>query len=112
MSSPMRPRRGEPEWVAAGGPGLPAPPRRSPLRTVALVLLPFVVSGTAAVGAYFFPVAQVALQQTGQQLSSTAAQPVAAGSPFTVLLLGSDDDAKFQGMPLTQSMIPVRVDPA
>lgn len=85
---------------------------RSPVRTVALVLLPFVLAGMAAVGAYFYPVAQIALQQTGQQLTGgVAAQPGAPGSPFTMLLLGSDNDAKFQGNPLTQSMILVRVDP-
>jgi LCP family protein required for cell wall assembly len=75
------------------------------------MLLPFVISGLTAVGAYFLPVAQVVLQQTGQRLASGAAPQVAAGSPFTMLLLGSDDDAKFRGNPLTQSMILVRVDP-
>jgi len=89
------------------------PARSSGLRTVALVVLPFIVSGLVAVVAYFAPVAQVALLQTGQQLGSgVAAPPVAAGSPFTMLLMGSDDDSKFQGNPLTQSMILVRVDPA
>jgi LCP family protein required for cell wall assembly len=77
-----------------------------------LTLLPFVVSGTAAVAAYFYPVAQVVLQQTGQQATGAAGQPAVAGGPFTILLLGSDDDAKFRGNPLTQSMILVRVDPA
>jgi anionic cell wall polymer biosynthesis LytR-Cps2A-Psr (LCP) family protein len=79
---------------------------------VALVLLRFLVSGLAAVGVYFYPVAQVAIQQTGQELAGGVTQPVAGGSPFTILLLGSDDDAKFRGTPLTQSMILVRVDPA
>jgi LCP family protein required for cell wall assembly len=43
----------------------------------------------------------------------TAPTPSASpGSPFTVLLLGSDDDSKFQAdHVLTQSMILVRVDP-
>jgi LCP family protein required for cell wall assembly len=80
--------------------------------TIALVVLPFLISGMVAVGAYFLPVAAAAIQQTGQQAANiVAAPPVAAGSPFTMLLLGSDDDAKFQGTPLTQSMILVRVDP-
>jgi LCP family protein required for cell wall assembly len=94
------------------GPGPVARPARSPVRTVALVVLPFVVSGLVAAGIYFAPIAQVALAQTGQQLGTGAAPAVAAGSPFTMLLLGSDDDSKFQGNPLTQSMILVRVDPA
>jgi LCP family protein required for cell wall assembly len=89
-------------------------PRRSPLRTVALILLPFLISGTVAVGAYFFPIVQAAVQQTGQSTGAGVQAPplVASGSPFTMLLLGSDDDAKFQGTPLTQSMILVRVDPS
>lgn len=86
-------------------------PGRSSGRSIALVLLAFLISGAIAVGAYFFPLAQVALQQTGQQAANLTNGPVAAGQPFTVLLLGSDDDAKFQGNPLTQSMILVRVDP-
>jgi LCP family protein required for cell wall assembly len=101
---------GSPRWDGRPPGGFPGP-RRSPLRTVALVLLPFVVSGLAAVSAYFLPVARVVLQQTGQQLTGATAPQVAAGSPFTMLLLGSDDDAKFRGNPLTQSMILVRVDP-
>ena len=75
-------------------PGSVPVPRRSALRTVAIVLLPFVIAGVTAVGAYFLPVAQIVLQQTGQQLNGGAAPQVATGSPFTMLLLGSDDDAK------------------
>ncbi|MFZ0214510.1 MAG: LCP family protein [Candidatus Dormiibacterota bacterium] len=86
-------------------------PRRSPFRTVGLVVLPFVLSGLIAVGAYFYPIAAVALQQTGQQGGTAAGPAVAPGAPFTMLLMGSDNDAKFQGNPLTQSMILVRVDP-
>jgi LCP family protein required for cell wall assembly len=44
-------------------------------------------------------------------LKATAAPSAAPGAPFTVLLLGSDDDGKNKS-PLTQSMILVRVDPA
>jgi len=45
--------------------------------------------------------------------ASASAQPVEAppGAPFTVLLLGSDNDAKFSGTVLTQSMILARVNP-
>lgn len=76
-----------------------------------MIVLPFLISSMVAVGAYFYPIAQVALQQTGQQAANVTAPQVAPGGPFTMLLLGSDNDAKFQGNPLTQSMILVRVDP-
>jgi LCP family protein required for cell wall assembly len=92
-------------------PGVPRQP--SLLRRLGILVLPFMVSGLIGFLAYFIPVAQVAVAQTGQQLKNGALLPqVAAGSSFTVLLLGSDDDTKFQGSPLTQSMILVRVDPA
>src|SRR5439155_27274666 len=47
-------------------------------------------------------------------LSSIGGAPaLPSNAPFTVLLLGSDDDAKFdKHHVLTQSMILVRVDPA
>src|SRR5215831_12834061 len=116
MHSPPDRRRGRPDPMRPDGLRLAAfsrPARRSGLRTVAVVALPFVVSGLVAVAAYFAPVAQVAFLQTGQRLGgAAAAPPVVAGGPFTMLLMGSDDDAKFQGNPLTQSMILVRVDPA
>ncbi|HEX4213966.1 MAG TPA: LCP family protein [Candidatus Dormibacteraeota bacterium] len=75
------------------------------------MILPFVITGTVALLAYFLPIAVVALKQTGQQVASNATQPITAGSPFTILLLGSDNDAKFQGNPLTQTMMLVRVNP-
>jgi polyisoprenyl-teichoic acid--peptidoglycan teichoic acid transferase len=78
--------------------------------------------------AYFLPAAMVAFnaRQTVDIPSPSAAQvlfsptPSASGVPtvttsgaFTVLLLGSDDDSKFQGdHVLTQSMILVRVVPS
>ncbi|MHB8510065.1 MAG: LCP family protein [Candidatus Dormibacteria bacterium] len=68
-------------------------------------------------GAYFAPVVYSAVQSTGQRNALTprqaeAAPPPPPGAPFTVLLLGSDDDAKFDHSHLlTQSMILVRVDP-
>jgi LCP family protein required for cell wall assembly len=78
--------------------------------------------------AYFIPAAATALQATGQSVfiphsssasrltspspsASAAAQTLS--SPFTILLLGSDDDSKFNAdHVLTQSMILVRVVPA
>ena len=58
-------------------------------------------------GAYFLPVFQVAAT------SATISDPLpTAAQPFTVLLLGSDDDAKFAADRYnTQSMILLRVDP-
>ena len=78
---------------------------------------------------YFLPAIGVALADTGHTIQRTIAppppsggvsastqtpQPTAAapGQPFTVLLLGSDNDAKFSSdHVLTQSMILARVDP-
>ena len=94
---------------------------------VALLLVGVVVSGLAGAMAYFLPVALVAFAQTGQATRGlTAASPgpsagaatpnlpaPVAGAPFTVLLLGSDDDSKFSSdAVLTQSMILVRITPA
>jgi len=77
--------------------------------------------------AYFLPAAATAFEATGQAVSVPSpsvallttpspvptASPVAPGSAFTVLLLGSDDDSKFSAdHVLTQSMILVRVVPA
>jgi len=93
---------------------------------VALFIVGLFVSGLSGAFAYFLPVALVAYAQTGQATRS-AAEPSArangvaagiaaaapAGSSFTVLLMGSDDDSKFQAdAVLTQSMILVRVNPA
>ena len=76
---------------------------------------------------YFLPAAYTAFQATGQTIDfpspspssllfspspSANASPAAVGA-FTVLLLGSDDDSKFQGGNLlTQSMILVRIVPS
>ncbi|TMD95756.1 MAG: LytR family transcriptional regulator [Chloroflexi bacterium] len=84
-----------------------------------LVVVGFVLSGAAGAVAYFLPVATAALGSTGQTAglhdTRADAQEVVArppGGAFTVLLLGSDDDAKFDaGHLLTQSMILVRVVP-
>jgi LCP family protein required for cell wall assembly len=64
------------------------------------------------VGAYFIPVFQVAATSAVGSGSVPDALP-APSKPFTLLLLGSDDDAKFAPDRFnTQSMILVRVDPA
>ena len=86
-----------------------------------LVILGFVISGSLGAFAYFLPAFMTAFGATGQKsdipvASATivAATPTpAADAPFTVLLLGSDDDQKFDpDHVLTQSMILVRVEPA
>lgn len=94
-----------------------------------LVAFGFVFSGFAGAFIYFLPAIKVAFADTGHTIersspsaavatggSTPSAQAVtdaAPGQPFTVLLLGSDNDAKFaRGEVLTQSMILARVDPA
>src|SRR5579859_3520486 len=72
--------------------------------------------------AIFLPALATAASISGQPVSipspvaakSPSPAPASAvGGPFTVLLLGSDDDEKFDpAHVLTQSMILVRVDPA
>lgn len=110
-----------------GGQG-PARRRRAsrlhPVRLAVLTVLCLLLSGFAGAAAYFFPVVVAGVGQTGQTVvippsaspspgAKTTPTPAASpGSPFTVLLLGSDDDSKFQAdHVLTQSMILVRVDP-
>jgi LCP family protein required for cell wall assembly len=96
------------------------------------IALGFVLSGAIGALAYFMPAIVTALQDTGRSIdrspqatvaasasasgsaSAAASQPpvdAAPGQPFTVLLLGSDNDAKFGGTVLTQSMILARVNP-
>ena len=82
-----------------------------------LAALCVVAAGGAGALAYFFPAIVTALKVTGQTLHPQAS-PGAAGAqdastkqPFTLLLLGSDNDAKYGGQLLTQSMILCRVDP-
>ena len=95
--------------------------RLHPVRLTLLLILALGFSVLAGATAYFYPVVSTGLSQTGQQVLvpnpsgvKTTATPVPApGSPFTVLLLGSDDDSKFSAdHVLTQSMILVRVNPA
>ncbi len=97
-----------------------------------LIAFGFVLSGGVGALAYFMPAIVTAFQDTGHSinrspeasiapLSSASASATAAatqppveappGQPFTVLLLGSDNDAKFGGTVLTQSMILARVNP-
>jgi LCP family protein required for cell wall assembly len=87
----------------------------------ALFLVGLLVSGLSGAFAYFLPVVVAAYAQTGQSVkgsqSGSAAvatpPPAPVGSAFTILLLGSDDDSKFQhDQVLTQSMILIRIDPA
>jgi LCP family protein required for cell wall assembly len=100
--------------------------RLSPLRTITLAALAIALSAVAGGFAYFIPAAATAIQATGQVVSIPSPSPtsllfspspspkaVTPGGPFTVLLLGSDDDSKFSAdHVLTQSMILVRVVPA
>src|SRR5438270_1888244 len=105
---------------------LPARRRRAsrlhPVRLIALTLFCLLLSGTAGAAAYFFPVVVAGVGQTGQTVivpptttaggKPTVAPAGAPGKPFAVLLLGCDDDLKFDPKHvLTQSMILVRVDP-
>jgi LCP family protein required for cell wall assembly len=96
-----------------------------------LIALGFVLSGAIGAVAYFMPAIVTAFQDTGRAIdrnlpsaqasaaasasaSAVASAPPAVappGKPFTVLLLGSDNDAKFGGIVLTQSMILARVNP-
>ncbi len=97
-----------------------------------LVGFGFVFSGFAGAFVYFLPAIRVAFADTGHTIqrgagtpnagvaavatappSAAAAARSAPGQAFTVLLLGSDNDAKFASNEvLTQSMILARVDPA
>jgi len=90
------------------------------VRIAALTLFCLILSGAAGAAAYFFPVVVAGVGQTGQTVVvppnrspgvQAPAPSAAPGAPFTVLLLGSDDDGKNKS-PLTQSMILVRVEPA
>jgi LCP family protein required for cell wall assembly len=103
-------------------------PRRSRrILAVVGIVMGFVLSGATGAAFYFSPAIAAAFQDFGHSIhhdtSATAsaaatvagapAPAVASGGAFTVLLLGSDNDAKFQGNAiLTQSMILARVDPS
>jgi LCP family protein required for cell wall assembly len=109
--------------------GRPARRRRASLQTGrqrmtrgSLIAAGFIVSILAGVISYFLPAIEVALHDTGQANTSLGGNPqlrpvsasenLSSTAPFTLLLLGSDSDAKFKGDFLTQSMILTRVDPA
>ncbi|HEY1420221.1 MAG TPA: LCP family protein [Candidatus Dormibacteraeota bacterium] len=84
----------------------------------ALIVIPgFLLAGLLGLGAYFLPVLQTAAGSTVAGGSVTAPiqnlNPIQGPSqPFTVLLLGSDDDSKFPPDRVnTQSMILLRIDP-
>src|SRR5256885_12891322 len=95
--------------------------RLHPVRLVILTIFCLLLAGTAGVAAYFLPVVVAGVGQTGQTVvvppsnspggKATPTPNAAPGAPFTVLLLGSDDDGKNKS-PLTQSLILVRVEPA
>src|SRR5437867_10392802 len=75
-----------------------------------VVVLGFVLAGLGGLGAYFLPVFQAAATSTAISGPLPHLSPT---QPFTVLLLGSDDDSKFvPGRLNTQSMILLRVDPS
>ena len=78
-----------------------------------IVAVGFILAGLGGLGAYFLPVFQTAANSTSASDGLPNLNPISAPTqPFTVLLLGSDDDAKFVPERLnTQSMILVRVDP-
>ncbi len=95
---------------------------RHPALLAFLLLVGFGVSGVSGVVAYFLPAVTTALHVTGQKTTGNGGKathpgatvtPPPPGQPFTVLLLGSDNDTKFSpSSVLTQTMILVRVDPA
>jgi LCP family protein required for cell wall assembly len=78
-----------------------------------IVATGFLLAGLLGLGAYFLPLVQTASSTTIPiSLPKLDPRPTST-APFTVLLLGSDDDSKFPADRLnTQSMILVRVDPA
>jgi LCP family protein required for cell wall assembly len=102
--------------------------RLSPLRIAILSLVAIALAAGSGGLAYFGPAAMLAFASTGQAVNIPSPSPTILFSPtpsaspspspvqvgaFTVLLLGSDDDSKFQSdHVLTQSMILVRVIPS
>ncbi len=89
-----------------------------------LLVFGFGLSGVSGVVAYFLPAISAALNITGNQthgkspkgkhpLPTSSTSPLSSSSqPFNVLLLGSDNDTKFQADDvLTQTMILVRINP-
>jgi len=95
------------------------------LRWVALVVIGFLLSGVGGAVSFFWPTITAAVGATGHTIQVTTPSPVpgsptavpGSGAPFTVLLMGSDNDGKFtaaggtSGFCCTQSMILIRIDP-
>jgi LCP family protein required for cell wall assembly len=83
-----------------------------PLPRPTRIILGFLLAGLIGLLAYFLPLFQSAstpIVTSGGGLINPVSGPT---DPFTVLLLGSDDDSKFANDQFnTQSMILVRVDP-
>ena len=83
-----------------------------PLPRPSRIISGFLLAGLIGLTAYFLPLFQSAstpVVTSGGALINPVPGPT---EPFTVLLLGSDDDSKFAGDQFnTQSMILVRVDP-
>ncbi|HEY8951648.1 MAG TPA: LCP family protein [Candidatus Dormibacteraeota bacterium] len=90
-----------------------------------MAIIAVALSSAAGGFAYFLPAVQEAFDATSQAVvlptptpspststgTSTTPTPVRPPGAFTVLLLGSDNDTKFHGSVLTQSMIVVRFNP-
>ena len=83
-----------------------------PLPRPTRIIVGFLLAGLIGLMGYFLPLFQTAstpIVTSGGGLINPVTGPT---DPFTVLLLGSDDDSKFAGDQFnTQSMILVRVDP-
>jgi LCP family protein required for cell wall assembly len=94
--------------------GIPVASRRPtiPLPRVSRIVAGFLIAGLIGLMAYFLPLFQSAstpIATSGGSLINPVAGPT---QPFTVLLLGSDNDSKFATDQFnTQSMILIRVDP-
>jgi LCP family protein required for cell wall assembly len=84
-----------------------------PLPRTSRIVAGFLLAGLIGLTSYFLPLLQSStapLVNSGPGILNPVAGPT---TPFTVLLLGSDDDSKFAADQYnTQSMILVRVDPA
>ena len=84
-----------------------------PLPRTSRIIAGFLLAGLIGLTAYFLPVLQSSatpVVNSGGAILDPIAGPT---TPFTVLLLGSDDDSKFAADQYnTQSMILVRVDPS
>jgi LCP family protein required for cell wall assembly len=85
-----------------------------PLPRTSRIIAGFALAGLIGLSAYFLPVLQSSSNALQPSNGSALLNPISGPTqPFTVLLLGSDDDSKFvQDQYNTQSMILVRVDPS